>query len=63
MDANASSMTLAEFRLYDVYPKRQRRLLTHLQRLDSRLHEEGVLKKLTKEQLKGKPGRLLSVLS
>ncbi|KAF9391069.1 hypothetical protein CPC16_004611 [Podila verticillata] len=59
MDANASSMTLAEFRLYDVYPKRQRRLLTHLQRLDSRLHEEGVLKKLTKEQLKGKPDKEL----
>ncbi|KAG0039881.1 hypothetical protein BGZ82_006286 [Podila clonocystis] len=53
-DAGTSSMTLAEFRLYDVYPKRQRRLLTHMQRLDNRLHEEGVLKKLTKEQLKGK---------
>ncbi|KAF9331352.1 Ankyrin repeat domain-containing protein 46 [Podila minutissima] len=53
-DSGSSSMTLAEFRLYDVYPKRQRRLLTHMQRLDSRLHDEGVLKKLTKEQLKGK---------
>ncbi|KAG0358146.1 Ankyrin repeat domain-containing protein 46 [Podila minutissima] len=53
-DSGSSSMTLAEFRLYDVYPKRQRRLLTHMQRLDNRLHDEGVLKKLTKEQLKGK---------
>ncbi|KAI8603371.1 hypothetical protein EDD21DRAFT_35630 [Dissophora ornata] len=50
------SLTLAEFRLNDLYPKRQRRLLTLLHRMDHRLRKEGVVKKLTKEQLKGKPG-------
>lgn len=50
------SLTLAEFRLNDIYPKRQRRLLTVLHRMDNRLRKEGVVKKLTKEQLKGKPG-------
>ncbi|KAI8356281.1 hypothetical protein B0O80DRAFT_425162 [Mortierella sp. GBAus27b] len=50
------SLTLAEFRLNDIYPKRQRRLLTMLHRMDGRLRQEGVIKKLTKEQLKGKPG-------
>ncbi|KAG0094278.1 hypothetical protein BGZ93_007419 [Podila epicladia] len=49
------SLTLAEFRLNDIYPKRQRRLLTVLHRMDHRLRKEGVVKKLTKEQLKGKP--------
>lgn len=52
------SLTLAEFRLNDIYPKRQRRLLTVLHRMDNRLRKEGVVKKLTKEQLKGKPGML-----
>ncbi|KAI7824819.1 hypothetical protein BC939DRAFT_135523 [Gamsiella multidivaricata] len=51
------SLTLAEFRLNDIYPKRQRRLLTVLHRMDSRLRKEGVIKKLTKEQLKGKPDK------
>ncbi|KAF9538861.1 hypothetical protein EC957_006077 [Mortierella hygrophila] len=51
------SLTLAEFRLNDIYPKRQRRLLTVLHRMDSRLRKEGVVKKLTKEQLKGKPDK------
>ncbi|KAG0238393.1 hypothetical protein BGW42_005626 [Actinomortierella wolfii] len=49
------SLTLAEFRLNDLYPRRQRRLLTVLHRLDYRLKEEGIVKRLTKEQLKGKP--------
>lgn len=51
------SLTLAEFRLNDIYPKRQRRLLTMLHRMDGRLRQEGVIKKLTKEQLKGKPDK------
>ncbi|KAF9185040.1 hypothetical protein BGZ51_002982 [Haplosporangium sp. Z 767] len=51
------SLTLAEFRLNDIYPRRQRRLLTVLHRMDSRLRKEGVVKKLTKEQLKGKPDK------
>ncbi|KAG0204339.1 hypothetical protein BGX33_008570 [Mortierella sp. NVP41] len=51
------SLTLAEFRLNDIYPKRQRRLLTVLHRMDNRLRKEGVVKKLTKEQLKGKPDK------
>ncbi|GJJ75496.1 hypothetical protein EMPS_07854 [Entomortierella parvispora] len=51
------SMTLAEFRLNDIYPKRQRRLLTVLHRMDNRLRKEGVIRKLTKEQLKGKPDK------
>ncbi|KAF9921642.1 hypothetical protein FBU30_008294 [Linnemannia zychae] len=51
------SLTLAEFRLNDIYPKRQRRLLTVLHRMDTRLRKEGVVKKLTKEQLKGKPDK------
>ncbi|KAF9426578.1 hypothetical protein BGZ94_006309 [Podila epigama] len=51
------SLTLAEFRLNDIYPKRQRRLLTVLHRMDHRLRKEGVVKKLTKEQLKGKPDK------
>ncbi|KAF9366255.1 hypothetical protein BGX34_004706 [Mortierella sp. NVP85] len=51
------SLTLAEFRLNDIYPKRQRRLLTMLHRMDNRLRQEGVIKKLTKEQLKGKPDK------
>ncbi|KAI1309130.1 hypothetical protein EDD11_004141 [Mortierella claussenii] len=51
------SLTLAEFRLNDIYPKRQRRLLTLLHRMDNRLRKEGVVRKLTKEQLKGKPDK------
>ncbi|KAG0248484.1 hypothetical protein BG011_010223 [Mortierella polycephala] len=51
------SLTLAEFRLNDIYPRRQRRLLTVLHRMDSRLRKEGVVTKLTKEQLKGKPDK------
>ncbi|KAF9953130.1 hypothetical protein BGZ72_005659 [Mortierella alpina] len=51
------SLTLAEFRLNDIYPRRQRRLLTVLHRMDHRLRKEGVVKKLTKEQLKGKPDK------
>ncbi|KAF9160799.1 hypothetical protein DFQ26_005170 [Actinomortierella ambigua] len=51
------SLTLAEFRLNDLYPRRQRRLLTVLHRLDFRLKEEGVVKRLSKEQLKGKPDK------
>ncbi|KAF9356914.1 hypothetical protein BGX26_004546 [Mortierella sp. AD094] len=51
------SLTLAEFRLNDIYPKRQRRLLTVLHRMDQRLRQEGVVKRLTKEQLKGKPDK------
>ncbi|KAG0316687.1 hypothetical protein BG000_004781 [Podila horticola] len=51
------SLTLAEFRLNDIYPKRQRRLLTVLHRMDHRLRKDGVVKKLTKEQLKGKPDK------
>ncbi|KAG0015983.1 hypothetical protein BGZ80_009503 [Entomortierella chlamydospora] len=54
------SLTLAEFRLNDLYPKRQRRLLTVLHRMDQRLREEGVVKRLTKEQLKGKPDKEIS---
>ncbi|KAF9436946.1 hypothetical protein BGZ76_002490 [Entomortierella beljakovae] len=34
------SLTLAEFRLNDMYPKRQRRLLTVLHRMDHRLRQE-----------------------
>ncbi|KAF9301741.1 hypothetical protein BGZ74_006332 [Mortierella antarctica] len=51
------SLTLAEFRLNDIYPRRQRRLLTVLHRMDHRLRKDGVVKKLTKEQLKGKPDK------
>ncbi|KAF9939735.1 hypothetical protein BGZ67_008968 [Mortierella alpina] len=51
------SLTLAEFRLNDIYPRRQRRLLTVLHRMDHRLRKEGVVRKLTKEQLKGKPDK------
>ncbi|CAO3567125.1 unnamed protein product [Mortierella alpina] len=51
------SLTLAEFRLNDIYPRRQRRLLTVLHRMDNRLRKEGVVRKLTKEQLKGKPDK------
>ncbi|KAF9200400.1 hypothetical protein BGZ49_009390 [Haplosporangium sp. Z 27] len=51
------SLTLAEFRLNDLYPKRQRRLLTVLHRMDQRLRQDGVVKRLTKEQLKGKPDK------
>ncbi|KAG0200851.1 hypothetical protein BGX28_006188 [Mortierella sp. GBA30] len=51
------SLTLAEFRVNDIYPRRQRRLLTVLHRMDHRLRKEGVVKRLTKEQLKGKPDK------
>ncbi|KAF9108414.1 hypothetical protein BGX27_008355 [Mortierella sp. AM989] len=51
------SLTLAEFRLNDIYPKRQKQLLTTLHRMDHRLRQEGVVKRLTKEQLKGKPDK------
>ncbi|KAG0334659.1 hypothetical protein BG004_000319 [Podila humilis] len=59
LDANDRplNMTLAEFQLNDIYPKRQRRLFTTMHRLENRLREEGVIKKLTKEQLRGKPDK------
>ncbi|KAG0054996.1 hypothetical protein BGZ83_009871 [Gryganskiella cystojenkinii] len=57
LTATPFSLTLAEFRLNDIYPKRQRRLLTVLHRMDNRLRKEGVIRKLSKEQLKGKPDK------
>ncbi|KAF9579872.1 hypothetical protein BGW38_003693, partial [Lunasporangiospora selenospora] len=57
MTSTPFSLTLAEFRLNDIYPRRQRRLLTVLHRMDNRLRKEGAIKKLTKEQLKGKPDK------
>ncbi|KAF9578294.1 hypothetical protein BGW38_005991, partial [Lunasporangiospora selenospora] len=53
--ARNNRIALAEFRLNDIYPARQRRLLAALHRMDERLKREGVVRKLSKEQLKGKP--------
>jgi hypothetical protein len=49
-------MTLSEFKRVDEFPRQQRAILAALQRQDSRLRKEGVIKEMKKASLRGKRG-------